>query len=75
MHNPTKKGEWVTNVPRSVKGYWPRRDAKYSQGDPKGSDKFPVEKLKELKIVGVYLDEDIPDGIKSRRLLKSPKDK
>ena len=74
MKEATKKGDWVNNVPRNIRGYWPRRDAEYYQGDPKGSETITVEELKERKIVGVYLNEDIPEGIKSRKLIKSPKD-
>lgn len=63
------KGEWLTNTPRSIKGFWPRRDAKLSEGLPQATETFTQEQLMERKIVGVYLDEDIDEGIKSRKLI------
>lgn len=67
--NPGKKGDWVTNFPRSLKGYWPRRDAKLVEGPPKATFAHTVEELQGRKLIGIYLDEDIPAGIKSRDLL------
>jgi hypothetical protein len=67
-----KKGDWVTNTPRSIKGYWPRRDAVLVEGPPHATDTFTTEQLQEKRIVGIYLDEDIPEGIHSRKIIKHP---
>lgn len=65
------KGEWLTNHPRTYRGWFPRRDAKMVDGPPKATDKYTVDELLAMKQVGVYLDEDIEDGIKSRKLIRS----
>ena len=57
---------WLTNHPRTYKGWFPRRDVKLKDGPPKATDTYSVEEFEEKRIVGVYLDEDIPEGIKSR---------
>ena len=73
VHNPKLKGDWITNNAGHIAGYWPRRDALIVEGPPRATHKYTVEELQGQKIVGLYLDEDIPQGIKSRELLKIPK--
>ena len=55
---------WVTNFPRSVRGFWPRRrGVNYFEGPPK---KVPL--LAEHH-VGIYTDD--PDH-RDKPLIKSP---
>lgn len=65
---PTNKGDWLMNFPRSIKGLRMRR-AKLKEGEPYPTKMFTTEELKEKKIVGIYLDEDCPDGYYSRDYL------
>lgn len=65
MNGPTNKGEWVTNFPRSIKGVR-KRNVKIIEGDPKPTKQYSTKQLKRMKIVGIYLDEDCPDGYYSR---------
>ena len=61
------KGEWLTNVPRTYKSWHPRRELKLVDGPPKVvSENFDLDYLTSRKIVGVYLDEDVPEGIENR---------
>lgn len=84
-NNPTKKGDWVTNFPRSLKAMWPRRDAKLVEGPavlpPAGGPKDyqhrslkcdAREFMQRRNYIGVYLDEDIPEGYRSRKILIHP---
>lgn len=72
LMNLSNKGDWITNVPKNIKSLWPRRNVKMVQGEPKATETFSVDDLKSRGIVGAYLDEDIPEGIKSRELIWSP---
>lgn len=65
MNGPTKKGEWVTNFPRSIKGL-KKRNVKLFEGEPVPCGPYTVEHLKQMKIIGIYLAEDCPDGYYSR---------
>lgn len=48
---------WITNHPKSIKGLWPRRDGvDYIQGEPKATDVYSIEQLKNQNIIGVYVD-------------------
>ena len=61
------KGEWLTNVPRTYKSWNPRRELKLVDGPPKVvSENFDLDYLTSRKIVGVYLDEDVPEGVENR---------
>lgn len=66
------KGDWVTSMPGSLKAYWPRRDTKFTEGPPKATNHYSVGELSAMRIVGIYLDEDIEEGLVSRPLLKRP---
>ena len=68
-----KKGDWLTNHPRSIKGWWPRRDVKIYQGRPKATDTFTVEQLEGMGQVGAYLAEDVPEGTNNKSLIKNPR--
>lgn len=47
---------WVTNIPRSVKGLWPRRSGvEYVEGPPQATLEYSVEQLRRRKIVGAYV--------------------
>lgn len=60
-HNPTKKGDWLCNTGSDVRGEKCR--CKVKQGPPKSVHKnYPEEKLIAMRLVGVYLDEDVPQG-------------
>lgn len=54
-----RKGDWITNVPRSIKTFWPRRKCLYYEGPPHETDAYSQKTLIEMNIVGVYLAEDI----------------
>lgn len=82
---PRKKGDWVTNFPRSLKAMWPRRDAKLIEGPaklppPGGREEYlhkgrlfcAREFMLRRSYIGVYLDEDIPEGYRSRKILMRP---
>lgn len=73
MHNPTKTGDWVTNHPRTLKAYWPRRQAEYKEGPPKETEVYTQEELSNSNIIGIYLAEDIEDGLKSRPIIQNDK--
>jgi hypothetical protein len=48
---------WITNHPKPLKGMWPRRvGCTYVEGEPKGTDLYSPEQLKQKKIIGVYVD-------------------
>ena len=48
---------WVTNIPRSIKGLWPRRSGvEYIEGPPQATAEFTVEQLQQRRIVGAYVD-------------------
>lgn len=72
MNDATKRGDWVTNIKGDMRGYWPRRDARYSEGPPMATDTYTREELEGRKIRGLYLDEDIPEGVKSRPIIARP---
>ena len=65
----TPKGTWLTNHPRSYRGWFPRRDVKLRDGVPRATDTYFSCELIEKGIVGVYLDEDVPEGIENRPII------
>jgi len=66
----TKKGTWVTNIPKGgLRAQYPRRLAKYKLGEPFATISFSTEELEELGLEGMYLDEDVPEGLKSRPMV------
>ena len=69
----TPKGTWLTNHPRTYRGWFPRRDALMYDGPPKATEAYTSEELAEKRIVGVYLNEDVPEGIKDRPMLTAQK--
>ena len=73
--NAFEVGEWVTNNVGHLMGYWPRRDAKFREGPPKATWRYTAQELLDMGLKGVYLDEDVPEGIKSRELLQRPRPK
>lgn len=46
--------DWVTNHPKSIKGYWPRRAVPLMEGAPKLADGYEGSKL-----VGIYLADNL----------------
>ncbi len=68
-----KKGDWVTNHPVSIKGWWPRRTAKYKEGRPKPTLDFSVEDFESKGYIGIYLDEEV-ESYYSLPLVKNPKE-
>jgi hypothetical protein len=75
LRNPTEKGEWVANNPDSIMSYWPRRDAALREGTPNATFRYTVQELLDMNFVGIYLDEDIPEGLLSREILDKPRRK
>ena len=67
MRHISKEGEWVTNVPKSIKSLPRREGVELRQGPPKSvSHLFPVEELERRRLVGAYLAHDIPEGYYNR---------
>ena len=56
-----KRGDWITNNPKTIKSWWPRRKTKYKEGPPKETSTYTVEDLKFMGYIGIYLDEDVED--------------
>ena len=69
----TPKGTWLTNHPRTHRGWFPRRDARMRDGIAKPTEEMSVQDLESRFIVGVYLDEDVPEGIENRPMLTCQK--
>lgn len=72
VNDATKRGEWVTNLGGSEDAHWPRRDARYKEGPPAAYGDRSQSDLAARGIRGLYLDEDIPEGIKSRPIIARP---
>ena len=53
------KGDWVTNNPKSIKSYWPRRAVELKEG--RAVLNCPWQ---DFEAVGVYLDQDIVAPLK-----------
>jgi len=68
------RGSWVTNTPKTIKGYWPRRVADFVEGPPKATKSYSVEELTALELVGVYLGEDLEVPLKALPLARNFKD-
>ena len=48
---------WITNHPRTYKGLIPRRiGVEYFDGEPKATDEYSIEQMKEAGLVGVYVN-------------------
>lgn len=69
-----KQGHWLTNNPKTIKSWYPRRAVKLYEGDPKATDTYSVDELKSMGIVGIYLDEDLEVCIKELPLCKNQKE-
>jgi len=72
MNEPTKKGDWVSNAVGSIRSLYPRRKAALVQGPPMATHRYTEAELREKRIIGVYLDEDIPEGYRSRPIIERP---
>jgi hypothetical protein len=62
----TKKGEWLTNHPKSIQGYWPRRAILIREGQtPQQRLAYAAQVLEGMTIpsdgglVGIWLDQDL----------------
>lgn len=73
MNDARQQGEWVTNVVLSLDTHWPRRDARLREGPPMATADYTREELASRNIRGAYLDEEVPEGIKSRPIILRPK--
>lgn len=52
-----EKLTWITNHPKPLKSMWPRRaGVKYIEGFPNPTDRYTVEELLKMGIIGVYVD-------------------
>lgn len=48
---------WITNHPKPLKGMWPRRvGCTYIEGEPRGTEFYTSEWLKDRGLIGVYVD-------------------
>ena len=66
---------WITNHPGSLKGMWPRRlGVEYIEGEPKATEKYSAEKLKQEGLIGVYVNIPLQDYY-DLPIIKSPKDR
>ncbi len=54
-----KKGDWITNHPKSLKSFWPRRPIFYLEGKPKETFKYSVEDFLNMDYIGIYAGEDV----------------
>jgi hypothetical protein len=55
------KGAWMTNNPKSLLSWYPRRAVLLREGSPKATSEYTVEEFKAMGMVGIYLDEDVED--------------
>lgn len=69
-----KKGDWITNNPRGIKAWFPRRACKVVEGEPRPSQQYGTEYLKSRGIVGIYLDEEIDCDYKELPLIRTYKE-
>jgi len=49
------RGQWLTNHPKSIKGYWPRRAVPLVEGPPQGVSDTDTADCEEAGYVGIYL--------------------
>lgn len=57
---PTRSGDWVTNHPGGLVGFWPRREGvRYFASIPMPTHMYKSEALLSQGIVGIYLAEDV----------------
>ena len=68
-----KRGDWITNHPKPIESFWPRRTCKYIEGLPKKTDHYSVEEFISMGYIGIYLDEDVEDYY-SLTKVKNPKE-
>ena len=55
---------WVTNHPKPIEGFWPRRVCEYTEGPPKATYKHSIEEFEAMGYIGIYVDMDRKDYIK-----------
>ena len=51
-----KKKLWITNHPKSIQGFWPRRTCEYFEGLPQKTYKYSVEEFIEMGYIGIYVN-------------------
>lgn len=47
---------WITNHPKPIQSFWPRRATDYVEGRPKATEKFSEKELEEQGLIGIYVD-------------------
>jgi hypothetical protein len=57
----TPEGTWLTNNPKTILSWYPRRAVLLREGSPKATSEYTVEEFKAMGMVGIYLDEDVED--------------
>lgn len=71
---PSKTGDWVTNHPGSMRGWWPRRaGVSYQEGPPSATHQFTADELSARGMVGIYLAADCPDYLERELILPTDK--
>ena len=55
------KGSWMTNNPKTLLSWYPRRAVLLREGSPKATSEYTVEEFEAMGIIGIYLNEDIED--------------
>mgnify|MGYP000423423815 CR=1 FL=1 len=68
------KGDWISNQPKTIKSYWPRRSVKIVEGEPKLLTEWVKDYNVDNPLVGIYLDEDLDKPLKEYPLCKNFKE-
>ena len=70
----SKELYFVTNHPKPIQSFWPRRaGVNYFEGEPKSTDTFSQNELRERGIIGIY--SDVPrEETRIHRLVWSQKE-
>jgi len=74
MTDRQNKGDWLTNNPKTIHSWWPRRAVKMKQGPPKATESKSQEDLIKMGLVGIYLDEDLENPFNEYPLCGNQKD-
>ena len=71
---PKHKGDWLTNNPKTIRSWYPRRSVKMVEGKPKETGEYTVEELESKGMIGIYLDEDLAHEWEEYPLCGNPRE-
>lgn len=66
---------WVTNNPRTILNWWPRRaGVRYREGPPKETHAHTREELEGMGLVGIYIEDMTLEAYRKLPMVSSPKE-